>query len=195
MAEPFVAAAAGANDDDNNGGGEKRPPPPPFDLPPGYYFQPTDTELMLHLKEKLLGGDRWSGVIPIMNGFGTNPDDFPFERSGSLEDTKGGLFHFFTENPRNNLATQHGYWSRVKEEEMRLGSLLDGYKKEYVYRRAGGEMTRLHIHQFSLNPAVYSAAGVDDNHKLRISNTVVCRVRDKGVPKPSRGRKRKQASI
>ncbi|XP_027090070.1 NAC domain-containing protein 41 isoform X2 [Coffea arabica] len=169
MEKPSAASAGGNND--NRG---KRAP---VEVPCGCRFDPTDEELMVYLRNKIMGGrDDLPDYISTADVFGTSPNQLPFGQN-------------------DDVFTGDGYWTPTSEEAICIDGQVDGYKKEFTYycgTEHPGNRTNWYIHQFRLNPDVYGASAVGNNLDYKISSVVACMVFRKEAVVQSNRRKIKR---
>ncbi|XP_027090069.1 NAC domain-containing protein 41 isoform X1 [Coffea arabica] len=185
MEKPSAASAGGNND--NRG---KRAP---VEVPCGCRFDPTDEELMVYLRNKIMGGrDDLPDYISTADVFGTSPNQLPFDR---CEYSAGKKWFFYTVGQNDDVFTGDGYWTPTSEEAICIDGQVDGYKKEFTYycgTEHPGNRTNWYIHQFRLNPDVYGASAVGNNLDYKISSVVACMVFRKEAVVQSNRRKIKR---
>ncbi|KAL3630868.1 hypothetical protein CASFOL_023852 [Castilleja foliolosa] len=153
-----------------------------INIPIGFRFRPTDTELVLHyLKRKLFSLPLPATVIPDLDVFQLNPWDLP----GDLNEKR----YFFTQKKMNlrnkcsgNWSTDCGYWKATKKEkQILLGPANDvviGLKKSHVFykrEKARGLKTQWVMQEFCLLGSAtipYSTQRI----MMQVGDWVVCRV-------------------
>ncbi|KAK7247585.1 hypothetical protein RIF29_42470 [Crotalaria pallida] len=82
-------------------------------LPPGFYFSPTDEELVLHFlysKVSLPSPCHHPNIIPDLLHVSL-PD--PWELNGKALSSGNQHYYFFTKENKENKVTENGYWNEI----------------------------------------------------------------------------------
>ncbi|CAL4950622.1 unnamed protein product [Urochloa decumbens] len=131
-----------------------------MNLPPGFGFYPSDTELVGHyLKRKIHGHKIEHDLIPVVDIYKHEPWDLPAMCNFPLEDNK---WHFFASRDRkyptgsrSNRATVAGYWkSTGKDRPIKLNKKTLGTKKTLVFhegRPPSGRRTEWIMHEYYID--------------------------------------------
>ncbi|OEL33627.1 NAC domain-containing protein 74 [Dichanthelium oligosanthes] len=131
-----------------------------MNLPPGFGFYPSDTELVGHyLKRKILGQKIEHDLIPEVDIYKHEPWDLPAKCNFPIEDNK---WHFFASRDRkyptgsrSNRATVAGYWkSTGKDRSIKLNKRTLGTKKTLVFhegRPPSGRRTEWIMHEYYID--------------------------------------------
>nr|CAB3472724.1 unnamed protein product [Digitaria exilis] len=131
-----------------------------MNLPPGFGFYPSDTELIGHyLKRKILGQKIEHDLIPEVDIYKHEPWDLPAKCNFPIEDNK---WHFFASRDRkyptgsrSNRATVAGYWkSTGKDRPIKQNKRTLGTKKTLVFhegRPPSGRRTEWIMHEYYID--------------------------------------------
>ncbi|CAL4964337.1 unnamed protein product [Urochloa decumbens] len=131
-----------------------------MNLPPGFGFYPSDTELVGHyLKRKIHGQKIEDNLIPEVDIYKHEPWDLPAMCNFPLKDNK---WHFFASRDRkyptgsrSNRATVAGYWkSTGKDRAIKLNKKTLGTKKTLVFhegRPPSGKRTEWIMHEYYID--------------------------------------------
>ncbi|CAO2203109.1 unnamed protein product [Urochloa humidicola] len=131
-----------------------------MNLPPGFGFYPSDTELVGHyLKRKIHGHKIEDNLIPEVDIYKHEPWDLPAMCNFPLKDNK---WHFFASRDRkyptgsrSNRATVAGYWkSTGKDRAIKLNKKTLGTKKTLVFhegRPPSGRRTEWIMHEYYID--------------------------------------------
>ncbi|CAI9763269.1 unnamed protein product [Fraxinus pennsylvanica] len=147
-----------------------------LNLPHGYRFDPTDNEVLFYLRKNILDQHFPANVIPTADVYGTNPDEIPF---CEFKDGNGSYWFFFTTKPSGDLVTEDGYWSPIMDAEITDGTKVVGYMRHLVFYRgkiSSGIQTLWNVHEYRVNPSIFTAAELNDGVKNKITNLVVCKI-------------------
>ncbi|WVZ71734.1 hypothetical protein U9M48_020281 [Paspalum notatum var. saurae] len=131
-----------------------------MNLPPGFGFHPSDTELVSHyLKRKILGQKIEYDLIPEVDIYKHEPWDLPAKCNLPVKDNK---WHFFASRDRkyptgsrSNRATIAGYWkSTGKDRAIKMNKRTLGTKKTLVFhegRPPSGRRTEWIMHEYYID--------------------------------------------
>ncbi|CAO2162041.1 unnamed protein product [Urochloa humidicola] len=131
-----------------------------MNLPPGFGFYPSDTELVGHyLKRKIHGQKIEDNLITEVDIYKHEPWDLPAMCNFPLKDNK---WHFFASRDRkyptgarSNRATVAGYWkSTGKDRAIKLNKKTLGTKKTLVFhegRPPSGRRTEWIMHEYYID--------------------------------------------
>ncbi|KAL3531273.1 hypothetical protein ACH5RR_010595 [Cinchona calisaya] len=156
-------------------------------LPFGYRFFPSNDQVLHYLKQKILGGQLPSDIIPTIDVHGVDPDQLPLSE---FKYGVAGEWFFFTTRPAGDLLTEDGYW--LPEDlptEIEVDKRIIGFKQFMAFYKGvfpHGTKSNWTIYEFRLNPDVLEADQADDEHdqaddehtKPKVQNFVVCRIRN-----------------
>ncbi|KAK2979201.1 hypothetical protein RJ640_027495 [Escallonia rubra] len=129
-------------------------------FPPGYRFQPTDQELIVHYLARKVQNQ----ALPANKIYEVNLYQYHPEELSGMCGSRGGCLYFFTQRDRKykngsrpNRVASGGYWKATGgDKEIKYGGHVVGTKKALVFyagNPSNGSKTSWIMHEFLvLNP-------------------------------------------
>ncbi|KAJ1412963.1 NAC domain [Sesbania bispinosa] len=152
-----------------------------MNLPPGFYFSPTDEELVLHFLYSKASLPCHPNIIPDLDLSLLDPWEFNGKALSS-----GNQHYFFTEK-KGNRSTENGYWKEIGVTKSIVSSDADnkvGIKKYLVFnlgKAPQGTETNWVMEEYHICSSGFNTAscGRRRNSDQSWSKWVLCRVYEK----------------
>ncbi|XP_058735576.1 NAC domain-containing protein 104-like [Vicia villosa] len=138
-------------------------------LPPGFYFSPTDEELVLHFLYSKASLPYHPNIIPQLHLSQYHPWDLYGKALSS-----GNQHYFFTEE-KENRSTENGYWKEIGVTKP-ISKL--GIKKYLVFNLDQGSETSWVMEEYHISE---SESWERPNHDESWSKWVLCKVYEKNM--------------
>ncbi|KAK1369289.1 NAC domain-containing protein [Heracleum sosnowskyi] len=160
-------------------------------LPPGYYFLPSPSQLIQHyLVQKILGLPVASDIVKIMDSVEhLDPDQLKLDEFKYSRDNEGYYITKKVERKtgvETSIKTTTGHWKESKSNShiFNKGSQIVGYKNTFTFYQADGKETAWRLNEYTAIPDIVPVDALTDTVQAKIEEYVACRIRFKKVKLP-----------
>ncbi|XP_074358708.1 NAC domain-containing protein 19-like [Apium graveolens] len=160
-------------------------------LPPGYYFLPSASLLILrYLVQRILGYPMASDIVKIMDYVELlDPDQLNLDEFRYCKDKEGYYItkkaERKTTDEETTIKTTTGHWKESKSnfDIFDKGQRV-GFKNTFIFFQADGEETSWRLNEYTAIPDIFPVDALTDTVRAKIEEYVACRIRFKQVKLP-----------